>query len=147
MPPLSDRRAAVIPPGWEAHHAPVAEGGMTAQCVVTRRPSTERGWDEAAGRSVYPPAEQVYAGPFRLQRGGASASRGTVAGGTVETERDYQVSLPLAAPELRVNDRVECVDAVDPQAVGLVLRIAELRGGSLVWQRDYMAVRWEETTR
>lgn len=147
MPGLPGAR--LIPDGWEAHHAPVPEGAMTAECRVTR-PATTPGqptFDETTGRSVYPDPPEVYAGPCRVQRARISGTQDPVIGGKATPLRLYEVSAPLAAPPLRVNDIVEITAATDHEFAGALMRVTDVRGGSLVWDRWYDAEQWTPTTR
>lgn len=120
---------------------------MTAECVITEVESGDGVFEPSTGKVVYAAPLAVYAGICRLQREGQSAQHNREAGGAQQTARNWVLSLPLSATEPRINARVEITAATDGQAVGLVLRIAEQRGGSLVWQRDYACERWEPTVR
>ena len=147
MPGLPNGR--LIPEGWEGHHAPVAEGGMTAECVVTRPTSTAGApvFDELSGRSTYPAQPKVYAGPCRLQRAAITGANAEDIGEKPQALRSYVASMPLAAPLLHVNDMVALTEATDPAMVGRRLRVIDVRGGTLVWQRDYLCQEWTPTTR
>lgn len=147
MPGLPNTR--LIPPAWEQHHAPTAEQAMTAECVVTRPASTpgQPTFDELTGRSVYPTSPTVYTGSCRMQRAALSGIAEPVIGGKPTPMRRYQFSTPLAAPPLQVNDVVEVTTAADPEFVGGKLRIVDVHGGSLVWQRNYMTEQWTPTAR
>lgn len=139
----------LIPATWEAHHAPTAEQAMTADCTVTRPASTpgQPTFDEVSGRSVYPVPPVVYTGPCRVQRAALSGTKDPVIGGKPTPIRPYQYSTPLDAALLQVNDIVEITAATDPEFAGAKLRLTDVRGGSLVWQRDYGAEQWTPTTR
>lgn len=147
MPGMPNAR--LVPEGWEAHHAPVAEGGMTAECVVTR-PASSAGtptFDEEAGRTTYPAQPKIYTGPCRVQRAALTGANADVIGDRPQPLRSYVVSTPLAAPLLQVNDVVTLTTAVDPVMAGRRMRVEDVRGGSIVWQRDYLCQEWTPTTR
>jgi len=127
----------VIPDGWSAHHQPTAEGQMTATGSLSHPPSGEpTGWNEQAGRSVYGAASEYWSGPVRVQRGGQGQA--VVDGdGRQVTLRGYQVSVPSTVVEVRVNDLLTVATCgEDPDLVGRVLRVVDVRYGSLRWQRD-----------
>lgn len=139
----------VIPAGFEAHHQPVAAGAMTAECVITRLDTTSppAAYNPATGRTAYPPAATVHAGPCRVQRQTRSQENAHNVGARSVTSRRYLVSLPVAAPQIRVNDIVTITGATDAQTVGKTLRVTDVRGGSILWQHDLACEEWEPTTR
>lgn len=137
----------VIPTGWEAHHSPVAEAVMTAACVITRLTSTVPvPYDQGTGRSTYSTPPTIYSGACRVQRSARIGMVGQV-GETPTTVRRYMVGIPLAADPIQVNDLVTVTDATDSALVGLRLRVTDVTGGSLVWERDLLAEVHEPTTR
>lgn len=140
----------VIHPGFQAHHAPVAERTMTAECVITR-PATTPGaptFDEVQGRSVYPDPASVYIGACRVQRSAAISTRNQQVGDRLITIREYIVSLPVLAPAIQVNDLVAftaCPD--DATLVGQTMVVRDPRVGSTVWQHDLLCELYPATTR
>lgn len=143
----------VFHPDWSDHHHAVAQGQMTAHGTVTR-PSGVPVFNELLGYDVLPAPQLLYDGLVRVQRlqPAVSASAATIADRELII-REYQVSLPLAvhgidtAP-IQTNDLVTvtaCSD--DPQLVGKVLRVRDVRLGSLVWQRDLLCEDVAQTTR
>lgn len=148
MPGLPN--AAVIPAGWEAAHAPVANAVMTATCTVTRLQSTagQPTYDDVTGRSVYPAATTVYTGQCRMQRASRPVGAGAaVIGDKMTPTYGYVLSIPLTAAELQVNDVVTIDAATDDEFEGHTFTVVETRGGSLVWQRDYGCEERSPTTR
>lgn len=144
--PLPNTR--VIPVGWEAAHAPVAEQAMTATATVTRPASNGPPvFDEETGRSQHPAPSTVHSGPCRIQRSALTGGHAPVVADKVTPLREYVTSWPLDAPVFRVNDLVTVTDATDTELAGQVLRIVDVRRGSLVWQRDYLAEEHVPTTR
>lgn len=136
----------VIHPRWEAHHRPVTQRAMPAECKVLR-PSSEPVWDDEAGRNTYPESAHVYGpGPCRITRP-AGAGAPVVADRQV-TLVDYIVALPADAPKVQVGDLVTFtrIDG-DPWLAGETLRVEELLGGSLTWQRDLRCRHQPATTR
>lgn len=140
----------VIPAGWEAHHQPVADATMTAQCAITRQATGAipgAAYNPATGRTAYPAPVTVYTGRCRVQRADVLATPQPV-GERPVTVRRYTVSIPLGGDTpIQVNDVVEVTAATDPDLVGTLLRVTDVRGGSLVWQRDMQCEVWEPTTR
>ena len=133
----------VIHPDWSAHHYAVADGQMTAEGTITR-PGTPV-FDELLGRNVLPAPGLIYDGPMRVQRvqPSAAAAARMVADREVVI-REYQVGLPLsvngvATKPVQVNDVVT--------VIGLVLRVRDIRDGSLLWQRDLSCEDIAPTTR
>lgn len=126
---------------------------MTAEGIVTR-PGGTPVFNELLGYSVTPEPSQLYAGPIRVQRmqPALSASAATIADREVII-REYQVNLPLtvdgrATPPMQTNDLVAvtaCDD--DPDLIGKVLRVRDVRLGSLVWQRDLLCEDTAPTSR
>lgn len=137
--PLPNSR--VIPLGWEAHHAPVAEGQMTATCEV-RRPSSAATFNETTQGSDYPEPTALYTTRCRAQRLPMRGGDQPIAGRDVVLQR-YQVNLPRDVTAPRVNDQIVITECTDPTLTGLILRIREVRSGTLRWQRDLMC---EEVT-
>jgi hypothetical protein len=127
----------VIPTGWEAHHAPVPAGAMTAQCQIWRPPTPGTGtYDPVAGKHT--PADHTLVwgpGPCRLQPLLFRPSSKDV-GERQRFMRRYLVVVPLDVPQLLVGDRVTITDATDPEAVGLKARIESFPNTSLAWERD-----------
>jgi hypothetical protein len=135
----------VIPDGWEDHHYATADGQMTAAVRFTR-PTTASSFDEVTGRSTYPDPALVYDGPGRVQASQRLDSQQTV-GDRAETVKRYQVSLPVAAGPIQINDIGVVYDATDQQLVGLTLLVVEVVRGSLVWQHDLTCIEWQPTSR
>jgi hypothetical protein len=132
----------VIPTGWAAYHRPTAEATMT-DTVELRRPSSASVFDEAAGSSAYPDPTTLATTSARIQRLPRRGGSDDVGDRAVVVQL-YQVSLPVSAPEVRIDDQVYVTTAAtDPQLVGVLLTVREVRLGSQVWQRDLMC---EEVT-
>jgi len=142
--PLSNTQ--VISTRFEAHHAPVANAVMTATCTVTRQ-TAATGYDDITGRSTYPAATTVYTGQCRVQRASTRRLIAPEVGERHLPQRPYQVSMPLTAPVLQVDDIIEVTDAIDTDFIGTRMAVTDVMGGSVVWQRDYTAEEWSEITR
>jgi hypothetical protein len=129
----------VIPVNWSEHHRPTVEKTMTAT-VTLQRPSGVFTTDEVAGRSVPADPQVLWTGQSRIQRFSrrTSGTEPQVGGRFIGVEM-YQVSLPADVPEPALNDQVVAtVSGDDPQLVGKVLTVREIRLGSLIWSRDLM---------
>lgn len=129
----------IFSPGWSAHHQPTAETAMT-DTVRLQRSLKQQGFDGDAGASVYPDPVLLDTAPTpaRVQRMPRRSGSDEVGDRPVEIQL-YQVSIPVASPELRINDQVRVTAApVDPTLVGKVLRIREFRRGSQLWERDLL---------
>lgn len=137
----------LIPPGWEAHHEPVAELQMTATCEV-RRPSSAATFNSTSHKSDYPVPTVLLTSKCRIQRFPMRGGADQPIGGRSVTIQRYQVNLPRdVTPIPRVNDQVVVTDSTDPTFAGLVLRITEVRSGTLRWQRDLVCAEVTPTTR
>lgn len=138
----------VIPTGWEAAHQPTVAGTMTATCTITRRASATGAptFNANTGRSVYPEPTTVYTGPCRLQ---ALVRRSGLVdiGAEPVAPHIYQVTIPLDATPVQVDDQVEVTDATDSRADGTKLTVTDVRQGSLVWERLLLCIVHAPTTR
>lgn len=104
-----------------------AESLMTDLCLIERQ-STEEVTDPVTGTVTFPVVE-VYAGKCKLQGRQAQASEPS-AGGHVFTVEQLMVHLPVSALSL-TGDRVTVLSsAMDPDLVGLKLRLTELARGT-----------------
>jgi hypothetical protein len=147
--PLPNTR--VFHPDWSSHHYAVAEGQMTAEGTVTR-PGGTSVFSELLGYDVVPDPVLIYAGPLRVQRLPLTSAAVTVADRELVI-RDYQVNLPLAVdgrntPSIQINDIVAVTaNDDDPDLIGKVLRVRDVRLGSLIWQRDLLCEDTAPTSR
>lgn len=137
--PLPSTR--VIPPGWQAHHAPVAAAAMTADCEL-RDPSTpgQETFDPATGQTTVVPAPPVYAGPCRVQALSSRDRPVDVVGEQVTTP-PYLVQLPVDAPDAGEDWPVRvtaCPD--DPHLVGRTLTVRSVAYGPQRFTRDLYCV-------
>jgi hypothetical protein len=139
----------VFDPNWQFYHRPLAESQMTAVCVITRPASSAVGvYDEAAGKTVFPPATPLYNGPCRVQ----VVPQRSIGAGTVgerETvKRRYNVCVPASVTGLAVHDTLTVtVCDGDASLVGQPLWIADVTDGTQIWQRDLVCEELEPTTR
>lgn len=135
---------------WEAHHRPTAAEFMTAQ-VQVKRYSADGVWDDEAGRMVYPAPEVVWHGWARVQRMSQAELTRSV-GDRQVVIRGVTVSLPVDAGPVQVGDEVTVVGfrdphAGDPHLAGHPLWVHDVRPGSLLWQRDLVALDAPPTSR
>lgn len=144
--PLANTR--MFPATWEARHGPCAEQAMTAECVITCPASNGTPvFDEETGRSLHPDPVEVYTGICRVQRPPGLAPNVPVVADNPTPMRQYVVSLPRAAAAVQVADIVLITAATDSQFIGKVFNVVDVRGGSLVWQRDLLCDERVPTTR
>ncbi|HEY3559658.1 MAG TPA: DUF6093 family protein [Kribbella sp.] len=129
--------ARVIPAGWEAHHRPVLETTWTAT-ITFRRHTGEPTFDPATG-STSRASVIVYSGPCRIQDHETNAAGATVAAGERITSHTYRVSLPVEA-DLALDDIGTVDTANDPTLPGRELLVTDVQRGSLLFQRDLLAV-------
>lgn len=150
--PLPNTR--VIPHGWSQHHRPTAEGQLTAECEIISYPSGGEPlvFDETLGYSTPAAPNILYRGPCRVQRlqPALSATELAIADREVII-REYMVVVPhdaVAVPGAAVNDLVRITaNPDDPTLIGGLLRIRDIRQGSLIWQRDLTCEDVSSTTR
>lgn len=136
----------VIPANWSEHHRPTVNATMTAD-VELRRPSSAATFDEAAGKSVYPAPALLWSGVARVQRLSRRGGDKEI-GDRFALVQLYQVSLPADAAEPNVDDQFTVTaSADDPSLVGKIMRIREVRLGSLIWSRDLTCEEVAPTTR
>jgi hypothetical protein len=144
--PLRSRRLAVIPHGWAAHHRPVTEGAMTAECIITRDREGVAPLDAGTGEpepweplTIYPLPGQP--GICRVQILAAGGGESEQAVGEAVAEREVLVVVPHDAPEFRAGRQTGdwvtiTAGGDDPQLVGRRLRINTIDYSSLSWERD-----------
>lgn len=142
--------ARALHPRWEAHHRPVAREFMTAD-VLIRRHSSEGVFDPNTGQTTFPEPTTVYEGEARIQRMAQMEVTRSI-GDRQVVIRGATVSLPVSAAEVQIADEVKVVtyrdpDSGDPYLVGRPLWVHDVRPGSLLWQRDLVALDAPPTTR
>lgn len=129
------RNTRVIHRHWESHHYPVAEGQMTAECVITRE-GHAASFDEVSGRSIRPTATTVYDNECRVQRS-IDPPGNTASADRQVAIAEYVVTIPVGSGLVRIGDLVKVTACTgDPDLVGLTLTVTNVRRGSLTWQRD-----------
>lgn len=131
--PLPNTR--VVPASWSARHRPTSAAAMTATVAVTR-PGVGETYDPVTGTTIPAAATAVWSGPARIQAI-TSAARVQIVAGQLTAPRAYYVGLPLPDSEIvRVGDLVDVTSCEDDALVDRQLRVADVAGASLVWQRD-----------
>jgi hypothetical protein len=126
----------VVPAGWSAHHAPVTEGAMNAECAITFG-QAGGGWDPTNGSTAGTPLA-TYTGPCRVQYTG-TGTRETDAADQLVAEQAVLVALPRAAgPQSEgARVRVTYVDANGPtRLIGRLLTVRSVNRSSLAWEQD-----------
>lgn len=141
-------KTRLIHPRFEAHHRPLADRQMTAECVIVRPPSSgEAVFDETTGTSVLPPPTPVYDGPCRLTREPLATTTVVVADRTDHDAR-YRVVIPADAPLAQVGDIVTITRCDgDPGVVAGRLHVTDVPHGSITWQQDLLCTFHQPTTR
>lgn len=87
---------------------------------------SERVFDDVTGEWTQEPGEVVYDGPGRLRDMDGDSPRLVVQGETTASA-SLRLSLPVGTSGgLRIDDVLECTDAVDPSMVGVEARITDL---------------------
>lgn len=141
----------VVPTGWEAHHRPVSEDEMPAECTITRQPTTALAWDDVNGRNAFVAPTTVYEGPCRFHRGGPT-NAGDAAGTTVADRQvalaTYTITIPTDADLVQVNDIVTITACDgDPDSVGLPLQVLGARRSARTWERTITCQMQQPVTR
>ncbi|MGI5423063.1 DUF6093 family protein [Actinomadura luteofluorescens] len=139
--PLGSPAAGPIHPRWSEHHRPTATGLMTAACTISGAGGD--GSTDANGDWTPGTGDPIYDGPCRLQAL-TTNERVEVAGETQTTVRRYLIAIEHDAARVEVGATVTITAAVDAEAVGMTLRVVDVRYGSEQWERDLIA---EETDR
>jgi hypothetical protein len=94
--------------------------------------------NEATGKLVQPPPDEVYAGPA-LVNAVNRAERTTIRGSEQEMSTDWQVSVKLSAGPVRIGDEVQVTaNRKDPQLVGTRMWVVRMPSGSHVARRRLM---------
>lgn len=143
------KRTTVIPPGWEAHHRPVAVSTMTGRCRVIR-PGQPGSYPDFEPSSETVLVETVCRVQQQDRPGRVNAE------GQLVDSRDYLVTIPAEKwPTGTVVDDtgpILVVDgylpghAGDPDLVGRHLHVEQVLHGTLRWERDlYCTVDLTET--
>lgn len=120
----------VIPDDWAAHHRATAQGGMTAECTV-RRPGgpppfpLPEGWTGEG--------EVLWSGFCRLQE--LKRENSVVAAEQPVETRQYLLGLPYDTPAFRVGERGDVA-----YVNGRHYTLKQSMSGSLLWERDYIAI-------
>lgn len=128
--PLPNTRT--IPTGWSQHHVAAATGGMNATCTIGSPGPRER--DPATDVTTQTYTDD-YTGPARIEE--MNQGRAAEWVGQEVTGRAYLVQVGFGANELARGQRLKVLTAVnDPQLVGRVLWLVDVRLGSERFTRD-----------
>lgn len=120
-----------IHPRWSEYHRPVATGGQTATCTITRN----NGTGTLDGDGVWhPPATTlIYAGTCRVTP--QSPAGPIVVGEQPVAVGGYQVTVEWDVAEIREHDMVTVLTAKDPGLVGKQLRVTDANAASEAFER------------
>jgi hypothetical protein len=114
----------------------IATGSMVDECAVTRGAgaSTFSPFDPDTGQHESD-SDDIYTGPCRVQPR-ATDDRVVNVGEEPTSQRDYTVSLPWDAPEIKVDDLVTVTASNDPLLVDRVLRVLDVAHSTLQTSRE-----------
>lgn len=105
-------------PQFEAHHRPVADGQLTAECTVSTATLT-----------------LLYSGPCRVQRSGDGSLLPVVGDQSIAASA-YMVVVPSTVDGIEADHLVEVtVCAGDPDLVGRQFVVRGVQRGSITWQQ------------
>lgn len=140
MAPL--RGTVVFHPSFQAHHAPVAEGGMTSTCTVTDpNAPTGKVFDSSTGQTTAGPAAPTFISPCRVQLQASIRENPLDTVGQEVAAPPYLVQLPATAPDVQEGWRVRITSSPDdPQMVGRALTVRTVTYGSQRITRDLYCV-------
>lgn len=133
----------VIPTGWEQHHRPVAEGTFTAICRIDKAGAGQGTWNPTT--STYDPPARILLHdnePCRVQE----LKQPTVSevGHQQVTAQHYQVSVRSAITDVEPDHHVTVIGGLDPtldpSLIGRPLVITTVQRGSVIWERDLLAI-------
>lgn len=135
----------VVPAGWQKHHRPVAEGTWTAWCTIDTAGEGAGTWN-AATNEYDPPARIVLHTqvPCRVQQ--HTLPQASDVGTQQVSSHDYLVVVPVEITDAEVDQQVtvtgsrDATDPVDPSLIGRPLVITDVQRGSLIWERDLIAI-------
>jgi len=135
---------------WDAYHRPTAAEFFTATITI-RRHSSDGTFNPATGQTVFPGPEIIWRGWARMQRMSQMEITRSI-GDRQVVIRGAIVSIPADAPQVRIADEVRVdgyrdQDAGDPHLVGRPLWVHDIRPGSMLWQRDLVALDAPPTAR
>lgn len=138
-------------PRWEQHHRPVAAEFFTADIVIRRHDDSGSVFDPGTGRTTYPEPADVFTGQARVQRMSQQEVTRMV-GDRQVVIRGVTVSLPVTAPQVQIGDELQVLayrdpDSGDPHLIGRPLWLHDIRPGSLLFQRDLVALDSPPTSR
>lgn len=141
--PLDGSR--VIPSGWQKHHRPVVEGTWTAWCTIDTVGEGPGEWNDETNE-YDPPARVVLHTqvPCRVQQ--HTLPQASDVGTQRVSSHDYLVVVPIEIADAEVDQQVtvtgsrDTSDPVDPSLIGRPLVITDVQRGSLMWERDLIAI-------
>lgn len=130
MAPLPNTRT--IPTGWSRHHIGAASGGMNAEVTIgIPGPKTHVRETDVTSQAF----TDEYTGPARIEE--MNQGRALEWVGQEVTGRAYLVQVEFAAGTLERGQRLKVLAAEnDPQLVGRVLWLVDVRLGSERFTRD-----------
>jgi len=137
----------VLPAGWSAHHHGVGDSFATTRVSLHRRTATTAddngGWSRDAGPTAVTAPPAIWTGMVRLQAL-LSGSREAEAVGQQVSSRSYSAAASFTAdppmPPVRAGRDGDTLQVLanpdDPAMVGRWLRVADVKSGSQIWDRE-----------
>lgn len=109
---------------------------MTDRCRITRTTDSSGDLDPVTGMPTAGARTVIYEGVCRFRTGGAisAGSQREVAGDGV-TQVASVLHLPISAPQVKVDDRVEVLSSVNPTLVSLFTASGLVPGSQMTAQR------------
>lgn len=109
---------------------------MTDQCRITRTASSTGDVDPVTGLPAAGTKTVVYEGACRIRTGGAiSAGSQRDVAGDVVTQVSSVLHLPISAPQVMVDDRVEILASVNPTLIRRFVVSGLVPGSQMTAQR------------
>lgn len=128
--------STVVHPRMLDHLRPIPESAMAGTCELQRPAGGEQVLDDTTGTYDAAAPSVLWTGPCRVQPRSRSVVSDVEAGGEMVTLADYQVTVPVSATAVGVDDLVHVLTSVDPQLAGKTLRITDVATGDYQLERQ-----------
>lgn len=125
---------------------PIAERAQTGWCQLLRPASGQGVLDPETLTYSADAADLVWSGPCRFQPKARALANVVQAGEQPVTQSENQVSIPITAPEPKVNDLLKMIASSDPGIVRKVFRVVSVSFGDLQGER-HLTCQDNETSR
>lgn len=133
---------SVIPPGWQAGHAPVITRALMNAAVTIGPAGGTTAWNEGTGQTETAAAVPVYSGAAAIMPVSDSARILTVVEDPTSTRvYDVTLSLDVAGVDLVAPDHViTVIESDDPALTGKTLTVSGIERGTERFSRVLLAV-------